>query len=635
MNPSVNISLLNIPPEEWKKIQSELDALGIIFERKEHRSQETLLAELKDFNPDFVLCFEKNIGIDWIEALKDCKQFCPDAAFILINISCSPEVSRSASRRRADHIIWGEMYFRIPAIIGREIELRRVKDELNRYKAGFVPNVTDLQSDGESADTIFEQMPAIVLIKDIQTNRYTYSNPAAERILGLKKSFVREKTSEQIFGHFKGSYIQNRDTEQAENMIPFALSDDLMMTIDGGVKVFSTKRLLMKNREGQAERIISISEDVTASKKTLYELEKSSDKMNLIFRNLPVAMLIVNESSMTIENANPLFAECLALPLESIVGQSIFDVFPEEIHDPLRDGIDSSIRKGTSGQKILRMECNGVQRSYDMSIKYLPVDPSECHFSITFTDVTAEIIAEDQTQNNLERERELSLMKSRFLSMVGHELRTPLTAMMISADLLKRFSREMAPEETTKHCERIQDTILTMINMIEKVMTIGKMDANNCEFSPENIDLQAFCRSIIDDLEFSRQAEHRINFDFKGDAAHAFVDETLLSLILSNLLSNALKYSPGGEQVLLEVNCTLGELTISVEDHGIGIPAEDLPNLFHTFFRASNVDNITGYGLGLSIVKKSVAAHKGTITVESQQGKGTRFTVVLPTNELQ
>ncbi len=634
MNPSVNISLLNIPPEEWKKIQSELDAFGINFTKEEHSNQETLLNELKNFNPDFVLCFEKNIHIDWIEALKDCKQFCPEAAFILINSSCSPEVSRSASRRRADHIIWGDMYFRIPAIIGREIELRRVKEELNRYKAGFVPNVTDLQTDDESADSIFEQMPAIVFIKDLKTNRYTYSNPAAENILGLKKSFVREKTSEQVFGHFKGSYLQNRDAEQAERQLPFALSDDLMMTIDGGVKVFTTKRLLMKNRDGQAERIISISEDVTASKKSLYELEKTSDKMNLIFRNLPIAMMIARESDMTAENANPLFAECLSAPLESIVGQSIFDIFPEDFHESLRDCIDSSIRQSGSGEAILQLYRDGAPRLYDMAIKYLPVDPAECHFVITLIDVTAEKNAEDQSLNNLDRERELSLMKSRFLSMVGHELRTPLTTIMISADLLKRFSRDMPLEETAKHCERIQSTILTMINMIEKVMTIGKMDADNFEFNPENIDLQAFCRSIIDDLEFSRHAEHRINFDFKGDAVHAYVDETLFALILNNLLSNALKYSPGGEQVQLEVNCTLGELTVCVEDRGIGIPPEDLPNLFQTFYRANNVNDITGYGLGLSIVKKSVAAHKGTITVESQPGKGTRFTVTIPTNGL-
>lgn len=626
--------MLNVPSEEWKKIRGELEALGISYDMKEHSDQELLLNELKNFEPDFVLCFEKEIGIDWIEALKDCKLFCPDAAFILINSSCSPEVSRSASRMRADHIIWGDMYFRIPAIIGREIELRRVKDELTRYKAGFVPNITDLQSDAEIADAIFEQMPSIVFIKDIKTNQYTYSNPAAEKILGLKKSFICGKTSEQAFGHFKGSYWHNRDIEQSEKSLPYAISDDLMMTIDGGVKVFATKRLLLRDHEGKPDRIVSISEDVTASKKTLYELEKSYDKMDLIFRNLPIGLLIARETDMTAESANPLFARCLSIPLESLIGQSIFDIFPEDFHESLRDCIDESIRKGSAGASFNQYDDDGSPRIFDLLIDYLPVDPSECHFAITLSDVTNEKNAEDQSKNNYERERELHSMKSRFLSMVGHELRTPLTTIMVSADLLKRYSQEMSSEETAKHCERIQSTILTMINMIEKVMTIGKMEANRFEFNPENIDLQAFCRSIIDDLEFSRHAEHRINFDFKGDSIHAIVDETLFGLILNNLLSNALKYSPGSEHVQLEVNCSLGEIVVKVEDHGIGIPAEDLPNLFHTFYRANNVNDITGYGLGLSIVKKSVAAHKGTISVESNVGKGTRFTVVIPTNGL-
>jgi signal transduction histidine kinase len=169
-----------------------------------------------------------------------------------------------------------------------------------------------------------------------------------------------------------------------------------------------------------------------------------------------------------------------------------------------------------------------------------------------------------------------------------------------------------------------------MTQLLEDVLTIGKAEAGKLKFTPSPMDLVAFCRDLVESLQMSAREQHQINFVAVGDGSDAQMDEKLLAHVLTNLLSNAVKYSPDGGMVQFDLICEYSWAIFRIQDSGIGIPPDDLERLFESFRRASNVGAIPGTGLGLAIVKKCVDLHGGQITVESEVGAGTTFTVTLP-----
>jgi signal transduction histidine kinase len=165
--------------------------------------------------------------------------------------------------------------------------------------------------------------------------------------------------------------------------------------------------------------------------------------------------------------------------------------------------------------------------------------------------------------------------------------------------------------------------------MLEDTLFITRDELGKLKFTPTRIDLERFIRELAQDVEHLGQAE-RITVSGDGSCGTVPVDTNLLRHILVNLLSNALKYSPEDRAVRIDLSCADGRVILQVQDQGIGIPEEDLRHLFEPFHRARNVGQISGTGLGLTIVKRSVEAHGGTIRVESRVGEGTVVTVTLP-----
>jgi signal transduction histidine kinase len=245
-------------------------------------------------------------------------------------------------------------------------------------------------------------------------------------------------------------------------------------------------------------------------------------------------------------------------------------------------------------------------------------------------DITELKQAEAEIVKALERERELSELRSGFVSLVSHEFRTPLTTIQSSAELLERYNNRLSEEKKQNHYRRIQQAVQRMTQLLEDVLTIGKAEAGKLKFTPSPMDLVAFCRDLVESLQMSAKPQHQLNFVVIGDGTDAQMDEKILGHILTNLLTNAIKYSPDGGTVQFDLVCEGTWGIFRIQDSGIGIPAEDLERLFESFGRASNVGAIPGTGLGLAIVKRCVDLHKGEISVESEVGVGTTFTVTLP-----
>lgn len=244
---------------------------------------------------------------------------------------------------------------------------------------------------------------------------------------------------------------------------------------------------------------------------------------------------------------------------------------------------------------------------------------------------TAELAAaKDDLTHALSKERELGELKSRFVSLVSHEFRTPLGIIMSAVELLRHFGERLSPEKHTELKEDIYSATLQMSGLMEQVLLLGKAEAGKIGWQPTRVDLPALCEKIVDENRSATNGRCPVNLSVQGDLENVLMDESLVRHILGNLLSNAVKYSPQGSAAELTVIREGDEVVMRVQDHGIGIPAADQARLFEAFYRASNVGETPGTGLGLLLVKHCVDQHHGSIQMHSEEGVGTTFIVRLP-----
>jgi signal transduction histidine kinase len=238
--------------------------------------------------------------------------------------------------------------------------------------------------------------------------------------------------------------------------------------------------------------------------------------------------------------------------------------------------------------------------------------------------------AEAELLAAVQREKELSEMKSKFVSTASHEFRTPLATMLSSAELLEHYSDSLSPAEKLNLLQTIQSGAKRMSELIDDVLTLGRAESGVLKLNPGRMNLRELCDKVVSEFRIAQGRQHLISLVDRFDHADVDMDERLLRHILNNLLSNAVKYSPPGSEVTFSLSRRNEQAVIEIQDRGIGIPAQDQPRLFESFHRASNVENRPGTGLGLAIVKKSVELHGGEITLASAPGTGTLFTVMLP-----
>lgn len=238
-----------------------------------------------------------------------------------------------------------------------------------------------------------------------------------------------------------------------------------------------------------------------------------------------------------------------------------------------------------------------------------------------------------QWQQLFKEEQRLNQLKTSILAMTSHEIRNPLIAIDLSASILKYYSDqypENLQKEQNKYLQNIEKASNQINDILEDILILSQVDLAKLECNCDLCDLKHFCNSIIREINLSLDSSKRIFFDSQGGNFQGCIDQRLLRRILLNLLSNALKYSPLHTTVNFTLTCQNNSAIFKIQDYGIGIPSDDLPNLFEMFYRGKNVSKIEGTGLGLAIVKQLVRLHNGNIQVESQLNQGSTVTVILP-----
>jgi two-component system sensor kinase FixL len=239
--------------------------------------------------------------------------------------------------------------------------------------------------------------------------------------------------------------------------------------------------------------------------------------------------------------------------------------------------------------------------------------------------------SEQELRRAYEREKELSELKSRFVSMASHEFRTPLSTILSSADIIEEYMQTEQQSRREKHTARIKSAVANLTGILNDFLSLSRLEEGKIEHQPVEFEISQFCREeVIDELQGLLKEDQQIRCQGIDGEREIHLDKKFLKNILFNLLSNAIKYSAPGTHIDLTMSIEKKHLLIKVEDQGIGIPEEEQQHLFTRFFRARNVENIQGTGLGLNIVKKYVDLMEGHITFESKLEEGTTFDVRIP-----
>jgi PAS domain S-box-containing protein len=234
--------------------------------------------------------------------------------------------------------------------------------------------------------------------------------------------------------------------------------------------------------------------------------------------------------------------------------------------------------------------------------------------------------AEQEILKSLEKEKELGELKSRFVSMASHEFRTPLTTILSSANLIQKYESADQQDSREKHVGRIKNSVRNLTAILNDFLSLEKLESGIQKVERSDFHLDELVHELIDDMTLKN--DQRISFE--PSKINIYTDRHILMNVLINLLSNASKYSNEGDEINMAIETTKNKILIIIEDHGIGIPASEQKNMFERFFRAGNVTNIQGTGLGLNIVRKYVTLLDGKISFISEQGKGSTFIVALP-----
>ncbi len=436
-------------------------------------------------------------------------------------------------------------------------------------------------------------------------HRDRYNEHPTKRAMGIGLDLVAERKDGSSFPiEISLNHFQHHD-----NMMVMALISD--------VTERKKADLALKQMNLELEQM------VTERTKDLRESQKLH---SIISRNFPNGTINVFDRDLNYIFIEGMEMFRMGIDSSRLVGTSYLERLDPEIRDEIRDKLLQVFEGENSNFEIIFKG-----RTYMINAVALPDDDGTINqILVVEQNITALKKAQSDIKESLEKERQLSELKSRFVSMASHEFRTPLTTVLSSLALLKKYiERDGDQEKQYKHISRMRNSVHHLTSILNDFLSIDKLEEGKIEVNLQEIKIEGFLKEIAEDVEGMTKDGQTINCTF-ADGGIITSDKSIIRNILHNLLSNAIKYSPENTTITLSGKVEKNTLILNVKDEGMGIPQSEQQHLFERFFRAKNALNIEGTGLGLSIIKKYVDLLGGTITLTSEEGKGTECIVTLP-----
>jgi PAS domain S-box-containing protein len=372
-------------------------------------------------------------------------------------------------------------------------------------------------------------------------------------------------------------------------------------------------------------------DEMVAGKIAREEKEKSQKLYFTIGENYPNGFIAVFNKDLEYVFLEGELLDDLGIPKQALIGKNFLDHFSSGSLNHIRQ----NLRKAFGGERTVFELLFNDRYLQSYALPLVETDGRIKQVMLVTQDITERKKAIEEISNALEKEKSLNELKSRFVSMASHEFRTPLGTILSSVALIGKYNAQGDEEKRDRHISRIKSAVRNLTGILNDFLSLSKLEEGKTTYNPQAIDIREICDEVKEEMQVTAKAGQDIIIENNGSTQYININRQIIKNILINLTSNAIKYSPENEKVFIRTNISDGKFTISVKDQGIGIPKEDQKHLFDTFFRAGNVSNISGTGLGLNIVKKYVDLLGGTITFISAVGVGTQFDITVTLEKIK
>jgi PAS domain S-box-containing protein len=384
-------------------------------------------------------------------------------------------------------------------------------------------------------------------------------------------------------------------------------------------------------------RLVVAHQNVTELKMVQIKLNESRAHLEAIVNSAGNGILTVNNVG-NIERVNPAAATMFGYAPQELIGRPLNLLFGEPNHTQNYRQLIKSLQENPDEEWVGR-QVDGTL--FPMSFVITELRGTRRWYTAVIQDLTdrkrmeAEMLENERISLALAKERELRDYKNRFISVMSHELRTPLSSILLSSDLLKQYADVAPKEERDLFIDNIHTQVGYMTTMVKDMLALNRAEAKELDFVPQDVDFMKFVREIIEEYRLTTQSHC---FELTRDGCKeqiekvlmSSVDQKLMRQVITNLISNGIKYSDPGHSIFVDLSLSEKQMIVTIRDEGFGIPEEDLPLLFQPFHRGGNVNDVPGTGLGLSIVKHIIELHGGSIHVQSALDEGSVFTLMLP-----
>ncbi|MCU0424499.1 MAG: PAS domain-containing sensor histidine kinase [Candidatus Kapabacteria bacterium] len=524
-----------------------------------------------------------------------------------------------------------------------------------------------LRESEQQYKTLVDSLSEGIIITDAD-DKVTFANPAAEDAFGVGrgqlagryiKEFISAGSTELVeqqnierrngkSGRYELEIIRPNGTKrwQAINSAPrldeqgtfagsFVIINDITERKNNEEANVLFSQFLERRIDERTEALkranAELKHEIAERKRIEEMLLQSGERLNSLLKNSSDVITIVEEEG-EISYESPATEKIFGFEPFERIGQNFLHRVHPDYQEMVRVFLYNIIHEPDTIRTIEFLHQSDIKHDYE----WIEVTASNQLQNLAVggivlnsRDIAARKAAEQELKRALQQEKELNDLKSRFITMVSHEFRTPLTVINSSAEILHLGAGKMPSEKQTAHIERIMSSSGRIEQMLNDVLVLARGEAGKTRAVFAQMNLKDFCQEIIHELAVANGGVERIRFTYTSATKDLpRLDAKLMRSIVTNLLSNALKYSK--DEVEFVVECTDEEIMMSVSDKGIGIPQEDQKHVFEAFHRAQNVENIKGTGVGMSIVKYAVDAHDGMISFSSVENQGTTFTVKLP-----
>lgn len=519
-------------------------------------------------------------------------------------------------RRNDGTVVYAEVYVNTIFYGGKEVFCVVAHDITERQQVQEA-----LRQSEARLQAILDNSTALIYVKDLE-GKYLTINAWYGTLFHLDRTATIGRTDYEIFPKEIADVLRTNDLQVLETKT--ALDWEEVLPHDDGLHTYLSVKFPLFNAAGEPYAVGGISTDITERKQAEEALRSSLATNRALINAIPDLMFRISGDGIFV-NYKVSKEEDLLVKPDRFIGRRVDEVMPPEVAQPTMYYIQQALTTGELQIFEYQLYIDDELCDYEARIVVSAVN----EVMAIVRNITARKRAEAEMHHTLAKEKELSELKSRFVTMTSHEFRTPLTTILSSAELMEDFGYQWSEEKKLIHLRRIATTVKHMNQLLDDVLLIGKAEAGKLDCHPTALDIVQFCHDLVEEMQMITDS-HTIEFNYQSGSSDVALDEKLLRHILINLISNAIKYSPTSSTISFKLSTEAEKVKFWVQDRGIGIPPGDREQLFQSFYRASNVGTISGTGLGLAIVKRAVDLHGGEIAVESEVGVGTTFIVSLP-----